>query len=156
MNRESVVIGVGNAYRRDDGVGHVVADEVARRRIPGVRVVTAIGEPGEILDAWAGTPRAVVIDAAVGEGVAPGRIQRWTPGGVEVERAVSSHTLGVGQTFALAEALGQVPEELVVFTVGVLDVGHGVGLTPDVAAAVPEVVDAIQAELTSGVDVPMP
>jgi hydrogenase maturation protease len=149
MNHESVVIGIGNPFRQDDGVGHVVADEVARRHIPGVHVITAIGEPGEILDAWRDVARAVVVDAAVSTGMTPGRIHRWTPGEIEVCGVVSSHTLGVAQTFALAQALGQVPRELVVFSIGVAEVGHGVGLTTQVAAAVPLVVDAIHAEVST-------
>lgn len=149
MMPENVVIGIGNTYRRDDGVGHVVADEVAERRIPGVRVITTNGEPGEILDAWADAPLAVVVDAAVGQGVTPGRIHRCGPKDIEVQGAVSSHTLGLAQTMALAEALGRTPRELVVFIVGVADVGHGVGLTADVAAAVPEMVEAIRSEVSA-------
>jgi hydrogenase maturation protease len=37
---------------------------------------------------------------------------------------------------------------LVVFTVDVVDTNHGIGLTPVVAAAVPDLVDAIVAELS--------
>ena len=75
-----VVIGIGNNFRRDDGVGLAVAEEVAKRGMPGVRVVTAIAEPSAILDAWSNTRLAVVVDAAMGEGLSPGRIRRWTPG----------------------------------------------------------------------------
>ena len=139
---DSVVIGIGNTYRRDDGVGLAVADELAKRDLPGVRVVTAIGEPGAILEAWSG------VALAVEEGATPGRIRRWTPGDVEVAAVVSSHALGLPLTYALGQALGQTPDELVVFTVDIADVGHGIGLTPAVAAAVPEVVEAILAELT--------
>jgi hydrogenase maturation protease len=149
MNPESVVIGIGNSYRRDDGVGHVVADRIAERRIPGVRVITVTGEPGAILDAWEGVSRAIVVDAAVGQGVRPGEIHRWTPGDINVTGVVSSHALGPAQTFALAEALGRAPRELVVFSIGVSDVGQGVGLTPEVTAAVPEMVDIIGAEVST-------
>jgi hydrogenase maturation protease len=145
LNR--LVIGIGNAYRRDDGVGLMVAEEIAKRGLPGVRAVIAIGEPGAILDAWSGADRAVVVDAAMGEGLTPGRIRRWTPGDVEGPAVVSSHALGLPQTYALGQALGQIPDELVVFTVETADVDHGLGLTPAVAAAVPELVDAILTEL---------
>ena len=90
---------------------------------------------------------AVVVDAAMHEGATPGRIRRWTPGDVEGTAVVSSHALGLPQTYALGQALGRIPDELVVFTVDIADVGHGIGLTPAVAAAVPEVVEAILAEL---------
>lgn len=149
MNPECVVIGIGNSYRRDDGVGHVVADRIAERQIPGVQVITATGEPGAILDAWDGVPRAIVVDAAVGQGVRPGEIHRWTPGDIEISGVVSSHALGPAQTFALAEALGRAPRELVVFSIGVSDVGQGVGLTPGVAAAVPEMIEAIRVEVSA-------
>jgi hydrogenase maturation protease len=45
MSDDVVVIGIGNDFRRDDGVGLAVAEELAKRNLPGVRVVTAIGEP---------------------------------------------------------------------------------------------------------------
>ena len=142
-----LVIGIGNSFRRDDGVGLAVADEIAKRGLSGVRVVTAIGEPGAILDAWSGAELAVVVDAATGEGSTPGRIRRWTPGDVVGSAVVSSHALGLPQTYALGEALGQIPDRLVVFSVDVADIGQGPGLTSAVEAAVPEVVDAILAEL---------
>ena len=147
MSRDAVVIGIGNEFRRDDGVGPAVADELAKHNVPGVRVMTAIGEPGAILDAWAGVPVAVVVDAATGNGVTPGRIRRWTPGDEAEPAVVSSHALGLPQTYALGQALGQIPEKLVVLTVDVADVSHGVMLTPAVAAAVLVVVEAVLAEL---------
>jgi hydrogenase maturation protease len=144
-----VVIGIGNELRRDDGVGLTVADEIANRELPGLRVLTAIGEPGAILDAWVSASLAVVVDAVMGEGSKPGQIRRWTPGDDAEPAVVSSHALGLPQTYALGQALGQIPDKLVVFTVDVANTGHGVGLTSAVAAAVPNVVDAVIAELGS-------
>lgn len=143
MSGGVAVIGIGNEFRNDDGVGLAVAKEIERLELPGVRVITAIGEPGAILEAWAGAEVAIVVDAAMGAGATPGRIRRWTPGD-ETEPAVpSSHALGLPQTYALGQALGQIPQQLVVFAVDVADVGHGDTLTPAVAGAIPAVVDAI-------------
>ncbi len=142
------MIGIGNSFRCDDGVGLAVASEVAGLRLPGVQVLTATGEPGEVLDAWADVPLTVVVDAAFGAGATPGRIRRWTPGTETPAAAVSSHALGLPATYALGQALGQVPRELVVFTVDAAEVGYGVALTPQVADAVPEAVAAILAELS--------
>jgi hydrogenase maturation protease len=41
-------------------------------------VVTGIGEPAALLEAWSGAARAVVIDAAAGADSTPDRIRRWT------------------------------------------------------------------------------
>ena len=146
MSRD-VVIGVGNDFRRDDGVGLAVAEEVDKRGIPGVRVVTAIAEPSAILDAWSNARLAVVVDAAMGEGLSPGRIRRWTPGQEATMGVVSSHAVGLPEAYALGEALGRLPGRLVVLGVGVVDMDYGVGLTPAVAAAVPAAVEAVLVEL---------
>jgi hydrogenase maturation protease len=149
MSGDVVVIGIGNDFRRDDGVGIAVAEELASRNLAGVRVVTAIGEPSAILDSWTRASVAVVVDAATGKGSAPGRIRRWTPDNVAEPGVVSSHALGLPQTYALGEALGRIPDKLVVFTVDIADASHGVGLTPAVAAAVPQVITAVLDELST-------
>jgi hydrogenase maturation protease len=148
LTANTVVIGIGNDFRRDDGVGLAVAQRIAERSLPGVRVVSGISEPAALLEAWSGAARAVVVDAAAGANSAPGRIRRWTGPDLETSAVVSSHALGLAQTCALGQALARMPYELVVFTVDVVDTNHGIGLTPAVAAAVPDLVDTIVAELS--------
>ena len=62
---------------------------------------------------------------------------------VTASEGLSSHSIDIGRTHALGQALGRVPDALVVFTIEVADTGHGIGLTPQVAAAVPEVVGMV-------------
>lgn len=147
MTSDALIIGIGNEYRRDDGVGLAAAADIADRRLPGVRVITTSGDPASILDAWTGVPLVVAVDGAVGTGSTPGTIGRWTPGDEAEHAVVSSHALGLPKTYALGRAVKQVPQTLVVFTVAVEDVGHGVALSPAVASAVPVVVNAIIAEV---------
>lgn len=144
----TVVIGIGNEYRRDDGVGPAVAVAISERKLPGVRVMTGIEDPMNLLDAWSGATFAVVIDAAVAFPSAPGRIHRSTAVDASSTQGVSTHGLDVVQALALGRALGRVPERLMVFTIEAADTGHGVGLSPSVAAAVPEVVTATVAEIS--------
>jgi hydrogenase maturation protease len=142
-----IVIGIGNEFRRDDGVGLTIAQRIAERNLPGVRVVSGISEPAALLEAWSGAARAVVVDAVTGANSDPGRIRRWTGPGLESSAVISSHEFGLAQTYALGQALARMPDELVVFTVDVVDTNHGIGLTPAVAAAVPSLVDALIDEL---------
>lgn len=145
---EPIVIGIGNEFRRDDGIGLTVAERVTERRLSGVRVLSGISEPAAVLEAWDGAALAVVVDAVTGPEATAGRIRRWAGTGLKSTAALSSHALGLAQTFALGQALQRVPDELVVFTVDVTDTGHGVGLTPAVAAAASRVVELVVAELS--------
>jgi len=145
---KTVVIGLGNSYRRDDGVGVVVAEALNELALPDVRVVTDIAEPMSLVEAWSGALLAVVIDAAAVTPSTPGSVRRCTLGDVvTAAEGLSSHRVDIGRTHALGRALGRVPDELVMFTVEVADTGHGIGLTPPVAQAVPEVVGMAAAEI---------
>lgn len=147
LTGETIVIGLGNDFRRDDGVGLRVAHDVKERRVPGVRAVE-VSETTELLDIWCGAALAVVVDAATGPSASAGRIRRWEAPELETTAALSSHGLGLAQTFALGRALDLVPDRLVLFTVDVGDTTHGAGLTPEVAAAASRLVDLIVAELS--------
>jgi len=143
------VIGVGNPYRRDDGVGRAVVTELAQNRLPGVSVAVLDGDPTQLLDAWEGMDVAVIVDAVRREPSCPGRIHRLVdPSGLHHQSdAGSTHGLGVTDAIRLATALGRAPVRVVVYAVEAADVGFGTGLTAAVAAAVPEVVAAVLAEL---------
>ncbi|MBE1546447.1 hydrogenase maturation protease [Mycobacterium sp. OAS707] len=147
MSSRALVIGVGNEFRRDDGVGLAVAAAIAQRRLEGVAVATVTGEPTSILEAWSDMSLVVAVDAAMGPGSKPGTIRRWAPGDDTEPSVVSSHAIGLAQTYELGKALGRIPGKLVVLTVDIDDAGHGVTLTSAVAAAVPGAVEAVLAEL---------
>jgi len=76
---------------------------------------------------------------------APGRIHRSTLG--SAAPAASTHGLGVPDAVRLAEALNRAPQRLVVFAVEAADVGFGLGLSPAVAASLPDLIRAVLAEL---------
>ncbi|WP_206797013.1 hydrogenase maturation protease [Amycolatopsis sp. MtRt-6] len=143
----AVVIGVGNEYRHDDGVGLAVLAELDANPIPGVVTVLCDGEPAALLEAWTGAELAVVVDAVLCEPSTPGRIWRSTVDGLPSSRGTaSSHALGIPDAVRLGAALGRVPDELVVYAIEAAELDLGVGLTPAVQAAVPEVVRAIRGE----------
>ena len=150
MNGDVVVIGIGNSYRRDDGVGPAVAAAVDARAAPGVRVLSDPADPFCILDAWAGAPLAVVVDAAVATPSVPGRIHRCTINQLQGASAVSSHGVDIATVLALGQALDRMPADVVVFAIEVTETGYGVGLSPRVAAALPHAVGAVMSEISSG------
>jgi hydrogenase maturation protease len=148
--RRVVVIGVGNEFRRDDGIGPEVLSRLQEHAGAGpdagtrtrtrtrtmVQLVSSDGEPAGMIEAWTGASLAVVVDAVVADPPEPGRMHRIVIGRDEAAdaHAVSSHGLGVGEAIGLAAVLGRMPDQLIVHAVEAADVGHGVGLTPAVAA----------------------
>jgi hydrogenase maturation protease len=153
-----VLIGIGNPYRRDDGVGPALIEALETVGLPGVRLVTADGEPAALIDAWQDADLAVVVDAVLTDAPQPGRVHRtvWSAGGPPADRvlapvgrgrgAASTHGPGVPDAVRLAEVLGRCPGRLVVFAVEAADLGFGPGLSDAVAASLPRLTSAVRAE----------
>ena len=146
----AVVIGIGNPLRRDDGIGPAVAAGLAAHDLPGTRVLTCPAEPTALLDAWEGAALAVLIDAVAGD--RPGRVRTCSLADLAEAAPVSSHDLGLRQAYELGRALGRAPASVVVVTVDIADIGHGQGLSPAVAAALPEAMRAVVALLGEQAD----
>ena len=147
-----VVIGVGNGYRRDDGVGPSVVARLRDRVPEGVELVISEGEPADMLEAWAGARLAVVVDAVRALPSVPGRLHRVVLNTTDAVPAttVSSHGFGLEAAAALAAALDRLPGRLIVHAVEVADTTQGIGLTPEVAAAADTLAAAVLRDLTSG------
>jgi hydrogenase maturation protease len=148
-----VVIGVGNQFRRDDGVGPAVLD-LLRPAVPAtVRLVASDGEPVRLIEEWAGADLALVIDALPpGAGGAAGQAYRLVVArdvAAAPPGTTSSHGLGLGEAIGLGRVLDRMPARLIVHAVQAAECGYGVGLTPAVAAAAAEVAAAVLAELAA-------
>jgi hydrogenase maturation protease len=149
----AVVIGVGNQYRRDDGIGPALAAVIGELDLPGVSVIISDGEPSRLLEAWSGARLAVVVDATLQDGGSAGNIQRQCvtddpmPGGWASIGSASTHGLGIGEAIHLAQVMDRMPERLVVFAVEAADIGYGEQLSQPVSASLPELTQAVIAEL---------
>jgi hydrogenase maturation protease len=142
-----MVVGVGNALRGDDGVGLAVAARLRERAGADELAVRELeGEGIGLLDAWSGA-RAVLIVDSVRSGAAPGTVHRVDATGrplpAELRSSTSTHAIGVAEAIELARALGRLPDRLVVYGIEGGRFEAGAELSPDVAAAVDGVVDAV-------------
>lgn len=132
-----LLIGVGNAYRRDDGVGPLVLQHVAAR-CPQARLVEAWGEGAALMETWRDEDAVVIVDAARPAGN-PGRVVRMDASRVRVPASLlflSTHLFGVAEAVETARALGTLPPSVVLYAVEGADFSWGEGPTPAVAAAV--------------------
>jgi hydrogenase maturation protease len=144
MTGQTLVIGIGNADRGDDGVGLEVARLVAKKA-HNVRVIE-LDYPSDALNAW--TPEdTVVITDAVNSGAEPGTLHvvdvvahrlpagNWSAGG--------SHALGLAAVVELARALDKLPRKLVVVGVEARQFTFGTSMSEVVTAAVPAAAVAV-------------
>lgn len=148
------VIGVGNEFRRDDGVGWAVLTRLHARAEkrplpPDTHLTTCDGDPGRLIGLWEGARLAVVVDAAHAHPGTPGRVHRLEldAGLLAQPSTTSSHGLGLGEAVELARVLGLLPEHLVVYAVEGAESDMGTGLSPAVADAVEPLVAAVEDEI---------
>ncbi|MEU6371294.1 hydrogenase maturation protease [Streptomyces sp. NPDC046931] len=154
MTGRVVVIGVGNPFRRDDGVGPAVV-EALRDHVPDDTVLAVSdGEPSRMLDLWHGADTVVVVEAVRTRPARPGRLHTLSAAETAAHRAgtASTHALGLGECVALAEALGRLPSELVVHAVEASDIELGTGLSEPVRSALPELIDRVAASVRKARD----
>ena len=71
----TVVIGIGNEYRSDDGVGIEIADRLSKLNLKGAIILKQNGEPTLLMDSWRDAYKTVVIDAT-SSGASPGTVTR--------------------------------------------------------------------------------
>jgi hydrogenase maturation protease len=140
----TVVIGVGNPFRRDDGVGPAVV-QMLRDRDPDAHLITCDGEPTRLIDLWSAARLAIVIDAVRAEHGWVGRIYRLSARHPTPTRSgiAASHAADLGDAVALARALDLMPGTLLLYAVQVDDVRPGVGLSPAVEATARRLADEI-------------
>jgi hydrogenase maturation protease len=142
------VIGLGNPYRRDDGIGPAVAAGIESLHLPGVRVTVSDGEPVGLVTAWDGARLAVVIDAFHQVPGSPGRIHRLRADRLTSQgTGASCHGFGIPYALQLGRALSRMPGHLVVIGVEGADFSAGTGLSAAVTAALPGAVAAVRAEV---------
>jgi hydrogenase maturation protease len=148
----TVVIGVGNPYRADDGVGPAVVALLERRRVESAVLAHSLGEATGLIELWTGADLAIVVDAVLAEPAHPGRVHRLVVHRPPAERgrAASSHGLDLGEAVELARVLDRLPGELVLYAVEVDRVGYGEGLSGPVARAGERLAGDIAAELAAG------
>ena len=133
----TLIIGIGNPWRCDDGIGAAVV-----RALPtlpnNVQTLEHHGEGLSLIAAWEGFERVVLIDA-IRASARAGLIYRFNAATDELPRGLfhySSHQFGLAEAVELARELDRLPTELIIYGIVGANFQHGDKLSPAVAAAV--------------------
>ncbi len=150
LQSTTLIIGLGNPLRGDDGVGPRVVEALSARGLPpGVTAVDGGAGGLSLLQMMEGWRRVVVVDAA-DVSLEPGQFIRFTPQEARLVEAMdrfSLHYAGLAEVLALARALGRSLPPIAVFGVQPERVDWREGLSPAVEAALPALVEAILMEV---------
>jgi hydrogenase maturation protease len=143
-----LVIGYGNPLRGDDGVGCVVAEELAKR-LSGpdtkVQVVACHQLNPEMAEAVADTQAVIFVDASVD--VPPGQVSVSSVAPDQFSPAIITHSLKPSALLATAsELFGQAPPAKAV-VIGAASFDIGMNLTPEVRTAVRTALRVIEKEI---------
>lgn len=145
-----VVLGVGNILLSDEGVGVRAVEEIERRyRLPDSVELIDGGTSGmEVMGSLAHADHVLILDA-VKSGSAPASLVRLS--GAEVPKffslKMSPHQVSLADVLATLEFAGESPKNVTVLGVEPESLEYNLGLTPAVAARLPQLVDMAVAEL---------
>ncbi|WP_405054302.1 hydrogenase maturation protease [Telmatospirillum sp.] len=133
IGAEPLVIGVGNSWRRDDGVGAEVVERL-RGKLPTLELP---GEGTELIEAWRDTGWVIVIDAMRSGGPVGTILHIDAAAGPLPKGRFSclSHQFGLAEAVEMARLLGRLPPKIEIYGIEAADLGQGKGLSPAVEAA---------------------
>jgi hydrogenase maturation protease len=144
------IIGIGNEYRTDDGVGLFVARQIRELDMDDVTVIDGVSDGTKLLEEWKDMPFVVVIDCVV-SGAEPGHVYSFDGLSARIPAdyftAYSTHALNISDSIELARVLGVLPQRLHIYGIEGKTFSPGKGLTPDVEKSARRLVECIMREI---------
>ena len=143
------LIGVGNEYRQDDGVGIFIARQPGLLHLPGVRISAIQRDATHLMDLWQGAGIVFVFDAVYSRNKAA-EVYRLDavkePLPADLFR-LSTHRLGIAEAVELSRELNQLPAELIIFGIEGHNFGQGQGLSLPCKRSAMKVVQRVSEEI---------
>jgi len=143
-----LIIGIGNIYRGDDGVGILTARKIRKRNLSGVQTIEESGEGTTLIDAWKDRGTVIIIDA-VSSGTKPGTIHAFDAATQQIPTKFfhySTHAFSLAEAIELARVLNRLPGRLFVYGIEGRNFDAGSALSPEVENAGKEVFTRILRE----------
>jgi hydrogenase maturation protease len=155
-----VVIGVGNVFRSDDGLGIYAVRELrlrmqtAEHRLPQpIAFIEESGEATSLMRAWEGYRHVFIIDA-VRSSKASGSVHVIDALSEAVPShffASSSHHLGIAEAIEMARKLNRLPKTLKLYGIEGETMEAGVGLSEPVVRSMADLLHLLEDDIRSTV-----
>ena len=146
MQYKTLVIGIGNIFRRDDGIGPIVAGRIKELNLPGTKVVESSGDLTALADEIQKHRLLIIVDS-ISSGGPPGSIYKFEPFKEKISvitgNEFSTHSIGIVKALELLENISGLPERITIYGIEGVDFGCGEGLSVSVAKAADELIHLI-------------
>jgi len=144
-----LILGVGNPLMGDDGFGVAAVNELNKAPLPEGVVAVDGGTAGFRLAGLLEEAEQVLVLDAADMGKPPGALVEFSPDQVRslaADRPVSAHQADLLGVFRLMAELGKRPV-VTIIAVQPARVGYGIGLSPQVAAAIPTALKMVRSKM---------
>ena len=140
------VVGIGNVLLRDEGIGCHVAHALEGIPLPDVKIIDG-GTCPEVLQFLEDADKLVIVDAVKGGGT-PGQIYRFHLEDITLEQKpfLSLHDVGLVDSLMLTQLWHNI-SEAVIIGVEPREINWGLELSPELQEKMPQIINAILAEL---------
>ncbi len=146
--KTTLVIGIGNEWRGDDGVGPWIVKMLRDQQLPNIKTIPNVADGLDLLDAWRDASTVYVIDALRGCGE-PGTVIRVNAltENLPTEAGYSSHTFGLAEAIELGRTLDSLPKKLIVIGIEGDNFAMGDRLTEKVQTVAAQLIIELSTEL---------
>jgi len=148
---KTLILGLGNPFRCDDGVGNKIAQILEKEVNDSEVTVTETNAVGlGLLDLLMGYQRAIIIDAIQTREGKPGQVHRLSLQDLgTLHYPPTTHDVDLATVVELGTKLGlALPEKVIIFAIEVADVTtFSEECTPEIERAIPKVVKLVLREL---------
>jgi len=144
-NSNTILIGLGNEYRRDDGAGLIIVRKLKSILPPHIVTFEVKDKPTILMEIWNNFDRVIVFDA-VYSGNKPGTIYQFNPVSKSLPTQFvhsSTHSMSLIEVIELSRALCQLPLSMMVYGIEGKSYEMGYGLSKEVTNAVEEIVEKV-------------
>lgn len=149
---KTLVMGIGNILRGDDGVGSAVIEALQAQTLPEDVELLDAGTPGfEMVLLMQGYDRVLVVDAA-DMGCTAGEWRVFSRDEVQLQARDmylrgTLHYAGLAEALNLGAALNLLPQEIIIFGIQPERIDWHQGVSPTVAQHIPTTCEAVLATL---------
>ena len=145
MEPKIIIIGVGNLFRHDDGIGPVIINILKQENNPDYILIDGGTDSLALIDQLALYDKAIIIDAAHMMEI-PGAVRLFTPEEAKIKiknDVLSTHGVGLAEMFILMQKLN-IKTKIKIIGVQPKDISFGEGLSDEVNIQIPQILKIVK------------